>query len=424
MDEFESEEARRAEALRLVTEVGLSVTAAAAVVGRSRRWLSKWAARFNAGEGLSERSRASSTSFQSSSDELVDVVLEYRRRLETDPVSSVGGLSILAAMERDGLTGLPSVRSIERILTRSGMTHPKTKKTSRSTVPILPLPQVGHVPGVWHQSDWIQDRYLEGGIRYNSIQLVDMGSGGGIARQYRHRSMTSTVEFFLEHGWPQLSIPQAVSVDNAFSKTSHLHNFWTLFVRLCLFFGAEPVISPPRELGWTNGVENFNNLFQDRTIAKRRYPTLELLAGDTDLFNHWANHLRPLHPPAVAGTRYPDVLVDNFRDTLRWPPSLFLADHQDSKGQLRIPLTDGRVTFLRRVHQQAITIAQHRWSIDLPDHSLVVASITTGDATLTLRHQAETLATHTYPIPHPVTNPYYPPHPHSIYHHAQMRTMP
>ncbi|MDF1595928.1 MAG: helix-turn-helix domain-containing protein [Acidimicrobiia bacterium] len=394
MGEFESEEARRAEALRLVTEEGWSVTAAAAVIGRSRRWLSKWAARFNAGEGLSERSRASSTSFQSSSGELVDVVLEYRRRLETDPVSSVGGLSILAAMERDGLTGLPSVRSIERILTRAGMTHPKTKKTSRSTVPILPLPQVGHLPGVWHQSDWIQDRYLEGGIRYNSIQLVDMGSGGGIARQYRHRSMTSVAEF------------------------------WTLFVRLCLFFGTEPVISPPRELGWTNGAENFNNLFQDRTIAKRRYSTLELLAGDTDLFNHWANHLRPLHPPAVAGTRYPDVLVDNFRDTLRWPPSLFLANHQDSKGRLRIPLTDGRVTFLRRVHQQAITIAQHRWPIDLPDHRLVVASITTRDATLTLRHQTETLATHTYPIPHPVTNPYYPPHPHSIYHHAQMRTMP
>lgn len=418
MVEFESEEARRAEALRLVTEEGLSVTAAAAAVGRSRRWLSKWAARFNVGEELSDRSRASSTSFRASSEDFVDVVLEYRRRLETDPVSSVGGLSILAAMERDGLTGLPSVRSIERILTRAGVSRPRTKKTSRSTVPILPLPQVGHVPGIWHQSDWIQDRYLEGGIRYNSIQLVDMGSGGGIAHQYQHRTMTNAVEFFLEHGWPQLSIPRAISVDNAFSKTSHPHNWWTLFVRLCLFFGTEPVISPPRELGWTNGAENFNNLFQDRTIAKRRYPNLELLAEDTDLFNHWANHLRPLHLPAITGTRYPAELIDNVGDTLKWPPPLFIADHQDSKGRLRIPLTAGRVTFLRRVHQQGIQIAQHHWNIDLPDHSLVVASITTGDATLTLRHQAETLRTYPYPIPHPVTDPHYPPHPYSIYHHA------
>lgn len=418
MVEFVSEEARRAEALRLVDEEGLSATAAAAAVGRSRRWLSKWAARVDAGEGLSERSRASSTSFQSSSEVFVDVVLKYRRELESDPVASIGGVSILAAMERDGLTELPSVRSIERILTQAGVSKPATKKTSRSTVPVLPLPQVGRVPGIWQQSDWVQDRYLEGGIRYNSIQLVDMGPGGGIAHQYQRRSMLNTVEFFLEHAWPQLSISQAISVDNAFSKTSHLHNFLTLFVRLCLFFGVEPVISPPQELGWTNGVENFNNLFQGRTIAKRRYPSLEVLAADTDLFNHWANHLRPLHSPAIAGTRYPGVLVDNARDSLRWPPPLFLADHQDSKGRLRIPLADGRVTFLRRVHDQAITIAHHHWPIDLPDHSLVVASITTGDATLTLRHQAETLATYTYPILHRVIDPYYPPQSHSIYHHA------
>lgn len=418
MDGFESEEARRREAIRLVTEEGMTVMAAAGAVDRSRRWLSKWIARVNAGEGLSDRSRASSTSFESSAEAFVELVLEYRRRLEADPVASIGGLSILAAMERDGLTGLPSVRSIERILTRFGMTHQRTKKTSRSTVPVLPLPRVGRTPGVWHQSDWIQDRYLQGGIRYNSIQLVDIGSGAGVARQYQHRSMPNVAEFLLEHGWPQLSIPHAISVDNAFSKTSHPHNSWTLFIRLCLFFGAEPVISPPRELGWTNGAENFNNLFQDRTITKRHYPTLELLAADTDLFNHWANHHRPLHPPSATGTRYPAVLIDNTRDTLRWPPPLFITDHQDSKGRLRIPLAAGRITFLRRVHQQSITIAQHRWRIDLPDHSLVIASITTGDATLTLRHQAETLATHTYPIPKPVTDPYYPPQTHSIYHHA------
>lgn len=166
---FESEQARRAEALRLVPEEGLTVKAAAAAVGRSRLWLSKWLQRFNAGDSLEDRSRASSTSFRSSSEDLVDVVVEYRRRLETDPVASVGGVSILAAMERDGLSGLPSVRSIERILTQSGVTRPRAKKTSRSTVPILPLPQVGHVPGVWHQSDWIQDRYLEGGIRYQGL---------------------------------------------------------------------------------------------------------------------------------------------------------------------------------------------------------------------------------------------------------------
>jgi hypothetical protein len=414
---FESEVDRRVEAIRLVS-AGLSIAQAAGRVGRSARWLLKWLERARTGEGLNDRSRASSTSFQPLGSEIVDLVLNYRRRLEADPVASVGGLAILAEMERDGYTDLPSVRSIERILTRHGVSRSHARKPSRATVPVLPLPTVGHSPGVWQQTDWVQDRYLQGGIRYNSIQLVDMGSRGGIARQYRHRNMISVVEFLIEHAWPVLSIPRAISVDNAFSKTSHAHNWRTQFVRACLFFGTEPVISPPNELGWTNGVENFNNLWQNRTIAKRHYPTLDALATDTDLFNHWANHRRPVHDPAISGTRYPAELITGSRNTLKWPPALFVADHLDAHGRLHIPITAGRITFLRRVHDRAITIAHHHWPIDLPDHALVIATITTADATLTLRHQATAIGTYPYPIRQPVTDPYYPPTTHSIYHHA------
>lgn len=418
MNGFASERDRRAEGLRLIEQAGLGVAEAAERVGRSRQWLSKWRQRSQAGETLEDQSRASATSFEPLDPGSVELVAEYRSRLEADPVASIGGLAILAAMERDGLTDLPSVRSIERILTRRGVSHPKQKKSSRSTTPVLPLPQVGKTPGVWQQADWVQDRYLEGGVRYNSIQLVDMGSGGGLARQYRQRNMVGVVEYLLEHAWPQLSVPWAISVDNAFSKTSHRHNCWTSFVRVCLFLGTEPVVSPPQELGWTNGAENFNNLWQDRTIVRHHYPTSDALAQDTDRFNHWANHERPLHDPLLTGTRYSAQLIDLHRRSLRWPPKLRVADHLDSKGQLHIPLTAGRITLLRRVEDKHIEIAHHHWPIDLPDQALVVASITTSDATLHLRHHAETLAAYPYPIRHPITDPYYPPQPNSIYHHA------
>lgn len=418
MAEFESEVGRRREALRLISEEGLTVADAAVRVGRSRQWLSKWIQRSRSGEGLDDRSRVSSTSFRSLDVGIVSAVLAYRESLEGDSVASIGGLAILAAMERDGLIGLPSVRSIERILTRHGVSQSKKKKPSRSTTPTLPLPRVPAVPGIWQQTDWVQSRYLTGGVGYNSIQLVDMGSRGGFARQYRQRSVVNVVEYLVEYAWPVLSIPQAISVDNAFTKTSHRHNSWTLFVRVCLFFGTEPVISPPYELGFTNGAENFNNLWQDRTIAKRHYQNLTALAADTDRFNYWANHKRPILDRATVGTRYPAELINQHRDTLTWPPDLFVADHQDTKGNLHIPLTTGRITFLRRVHNHHITIAHHDWNIDLPNHTLVIASITTADATLTLRHHGETLATYPYPIGHPITDPYYPPQQHSIYHHA------
>lgn len=415
---FETERDRRVEAIRLVKVDGLTITDAARRVGRSRQWLSKWLRREAAGEGLDDRSRSSSGSFTPLSTETVDTVLAYRRRLDADPVASIGGLAILAEMEREGLTELPSIRSIERILTTHGVSQPRAKKRSRSTVPVLPLPQIPPIPGIWQQTDWVQDRYLKGGVRYNSIQLVDMGSHGGIARQYRRRFVANAVEFLVNRAWPIVSIPSAISIDNAFSKTSHRDNPWTSLIRTCLFFGVEPVISPPYELGWTNGVENFNNLWQDRTIAQHHYDTLEALADHTGQFNTWANHRRPVLEPAICGTRFPAVLIERHRIELRWPPDVFIADHQDRNGHLHIPLTAGRITFLRRVRNRHIHIAHTNWPIDLPDHTLTIASITTTDAALTIRHNAETIATHNYPIKHPITGPYHPPQTHSIYHHA------
>jgi hypothetical protein len=350
--------------------------------------------------------------------ELVEQVLEYRDRLDADPVASIGSTSIVAAMERDGLKRLPAERSIERVLSRHGRSRPPAKKRSRSTVPVLPLPDVGRVPGVWQQTDWVQDRYLTGGIRFNSIQLVDMGSEGLATRQYLRRTVVNSVRLLIEGAWPQLSIPHAISVDNAFAKTTHRDNPWTVFVRACLYFGVEVIVSPPSELGWTNGVENVNNLWQNRTIARHRYDTLADLQTHSGLFEHWANHERPILDPTTCGTRYPAILIARHRPELRWPPDITIADHLDHTGTLRLPLTHGRITFLRRVHTGAITLAHTRWPIDLPDHSLVVASITTGDSLLTLRHQATIISTHPYPIRRPVQDPYHPPQPHSLYHHA------
>jgi hypothetical protein len=406
------------EALRLISE-GLGVSEAAAAVGRSRQWLWKWKQRVVTGESTGDQSRASSASFEPLADEVIGMVLEYRSRLEADPVASIGGLSILAAMERDGADPpLPSVRSIERILTAHGRSKPAGKKRDRSTSPKLPLPTVDGVPGVWQQADWIQDRYLQGGVRFNSLQVVDVGSGGLWAAQHRQRSVVNAVTTLVDDVWPVLSIPHGISVDNAFAKTTHRNNPWTLWTKACLFFGVEVIVSPPHELGWTNTAENVNNLWQNRTLARHHFDSFGKLQAHNLVFCEWANHERPVHDPEVFGTRYPAVLIDNHRDQLRWPPAITTTDHFDHDGRLHIPLTHGRITFLRRVTNRTITIARTPWTVDLPDDSLAVASITTGDALLTIRHHAQTITTHPYPIHHKITDPYYPPQTHSLYHHA------
>lgn len=418
VEEFESEMERRREVVRLIDEEGLGVGEAAARVGRGRRWATKWHARAVVGEPLDDRSRRPNLSPTTTPPDVVDLVLDYRDRLEANPVASIGGLSILAAMERGGVEAIPGERTIERILARAGRTHPQTVSVSKKG-PGLPLPQVGTSPGVWQQADWIQDRYLQGGARFNSLTISDVGSHGICAGQHVRRTVLNAVSTLVEQGWRTLSIPRATSVDNAFIKTTHPNNPWTNWTRTCLFFGVEVVVSPPGELGWTNHVEAANHLWQQRTIARQFCEDLEAVRRVSATACDWFNTQRPALDPAVCGTRYPAEHIANHRDQLRWPPDIFIADHLNHKGQLVIPLTEGRITFLRRVDNEFILIAQQRWATPgLSSGSLVVASITTADQTITLQHRGEPFARHPYPINHPIQQPYYQPHPDSIYQHA------
>ncbi len=417
VEEFGSEVERRRFALGLVGR-GVGIGEAARRVGRSRQWLSKWKKRVEQGDGVEGRSRRPLRSPNQTSSRMTGVVLRYRDELEDDPVASVGGMSILASMERDAVSAIPSLRTIERVLQREGRSRPYEKPT-RTSNRVLPLPDIGSQPGIWQQADWVQDRYLEGAIVFNSLQICDVGSQAIAAGQYSRRTVVNAVKFLIERAWPVISIPNAISIDNAFVKTTHPNNPWTAWTRACLFFGVEVVVSPPSELGWTNTVEAVNNLWQARTIRRHHCDSIDELRRYSNLACDWFNTKRPVLDPNICGTRYPAELIAAHRDQLRWPPDITIADYLTPKGQLHIPLTHGRITFLRRVENETILIAHTRWATpNLSDGQLVVASVTTADATLTIRHRGEQITIHPYPINHPISDPHYPPQPTSVYHHA------
>ena len=168
--EFGSEVERRREAVRLVDEQ-VSVAEVARRVERSRWWVHQWLNRYRADgvSGLEDRSRVPKTQPAKTSSEMVTKILDTRSRLEGQPEASMGHLSILAQMERDGWSGIPSESTIERILSGAGVTRHKRKR-DRSTEVHLPLPDASG-PGMLQQADWVQDRYLKGGIRFQSLQL-------------------------------------------------------------------------------------------------------------------------------------------------------------------------------------------------------------------------------------------------------------
>lgn len=417
---FECEVDRRREAVRLVVG-GVPVAKVARLVGRSRWWVYEWLGRFEefGDDGLVDQSRAPLSRPSKTEQDVIDRVLSKRSELKGDPVASIGALTILAELEREGFDRVPSLRTIERILQQARVTKP-SRKRDRSTEPKLPLPQVT-TPGVWQQADWVQNRWLTGGIRFNSIQVTDVGSHGVASHQYHQRTMTNAVSFLINHAWPTLSIPQAMGIDNAFSKTTHRHNPFTSWVRACLWFGTETIVTPPGTHGWNNHVEHINNEWQKRTIWATRFTNLNDLRKESDRAINWLNTRRPILNPAITGTRYPAEYIANNKHNLRWPPPITLEDQFGTDNKITIPLAAGRITFLR--HKQTnhtIEIANHHWPIpeSIPTGALIMATLTTHNHQLEIRHQGEHITNHPYPINHPITNPYYPPAKHSLLNHV------
>ena len=167
---FGSEVDRRREAIRLVVDDGVRKADAGRRVGRSRQWVNKWFRRYReqGDAGLVDRPRAPKHQPTRTPPRVVAKVLEVRQSLSDDPVANVGALTIVSELERERFAPIPSLRTIDRILNAAGVTGQWTRHERSGNK--LPLPVVT-TPGIWQQAAWIQDRWLEGGIRFNSLQI-------------------------------------------------------------------------------------------------------------------------------------------------------------------------------------------------------------------------------------------------------------
>lgn len=419
----ESEFERRRSAVRRVSE-GEPAVRVARDLGRSEWWIHKWLRRYTAeGEaGLRDRSRAPQRRPNATAETVVAKILEVRRVLEESEFLGVGAEAILYEMELESFEPRPSKATVERVLARAGATR-RTRKRQRGSERHRPRP-VTAAPGVWQQADWVGPRYLRRRVSFSSVHLVDVGGGGAAAAQYPNRRLVNAAAFFTDKAWPTLGIPWSVQLDNAFCYTTHKLDPWNLFIRTCLFFGVEVVISPPNELGWAQHVESFNNLWQSRTIRRHQFENVEQVKASSDRFCDYYNHHRP-HPRlqvATHGTRFPAQLVEANRSRLRFPPAGFsLPDQIDRQGRLRIPLARGRLTYLRRVQPGGmIEAAGAHFPVPAATEGLcVAATVLTSRRQIYIRLDGEIIAHYSFPIPEKASPTYHPIAPKGLYYNIQ-----
>ncbi len=111
---------------------------------RSERWVCKWRARFAAEgwTGLRGRSRRPHRLARQLPEAHRQAICQVRSELEAqaargEGLKYIGAQAVRTRLKEQGLTPLPSTATIERVLRRAGMTHPRRRKNRQRPHPQL-----------------------------------------------------------------------------------------------------------------------------------------------------------------------------------------------------------------------------------------------------------------------------------------------
>jgi putative transposase len=272
-------------------------------------------------------------------------ILAIRRTLRLrSPLGEHGARAIRAELEAQGLVGVPSLRTIGRILARNGVLDGRRRMRRPPPPKGWYLPDVAAGRADVDSFDLVTDLVIRGGQELtvlNGISLL-----GGLSQSWPEARMTAkiTVVRLLEH-WKQHGHPAYAKFDNdtIFQGAHQWPDSFGRVIRLCLQLGVTPVFAPPREPGFQAEIESYNGRWQRSVWHRFRHRNRTHLAVRSEAFVQ-AVHQRSAPRIAAAPRR--------------------LAVPADFQPDWQQPLR-GLVIFLRRTDSQGrVECLGHRWLVD------------------------------------------------------------
>ena len=377
---------------------GQSPTQILKQIRRSSSWLFKWKQRFaqDGWAALERASHAPQHSPQQYSADTVQLVVRLRRRLEKAAVGLIGPRAIQQDLRRHHrLRPLPSLATIKRWLRPLG---PTAGTSAQAQPPYYPHPRL--VAGVIFQScDWIA-RYLPGGDKVFAFHTVDWQSYA-LHQTIRTDKSTASACAHLLESCAAVGLPDFLQLDNdaAFTGLGFTARVFGQFVRLALYLGIELLFIPPGEAARNGLVERINGLWARSFWDKNYFASLTAFRRKHGRFLDW---YQTWSPPPLGG----QTVAEATRLTKR----CHLRRRQCRQVPEPLPLTAGRIHFLRRVTPQGtISILKEDWPVS---HRLagqyVWATLDTGRKDLRIYHrrseraQARLLKCFVYAIAEPV----------------------
>jgi transposase InsO family protein len=350
----------------------LSVTAAAAEYGFSRRHLQRLLARYREGglQALEPRSRRPHRTPIATPEDVRGRVIELRRGLSADGLDA-GPVTIAWHLEQEGICA-PSTSTIRRILHRAGLITPEPRKRPRSSYIRFQAAQ----PNEMWQSDFIHWR-LKDATEVEILNWLDDHSRYLLScTAHQPVSGDAVVSVFLatiaEHGPPASTL-----TDNGSVYTSRFTGGRNAFEYLLPLLGIRQKNGSPGHPQTQGKTERFHQTQQRWLRARPPAASISQLQAQLDEF---AAHYNEKRPHRALERRTPGAA---YRST---PKALPAGNgHAPAHYRLRYDRLDGtgKMTLRRagRMHHLGVGAkhARRRVLALADEHHITITDLATGE---------------------------------------------
>ena len=138
--------------------------------------------------------------------------------------------------------------------------------------------------------DFVGPRYIKGNGKFYSLNIIDLYSHNIFIESQRTKEGHQVASSLLKC-WKTVGIPDFLQSDNelSFRGSNRYPRSLGLVLRLCLFYGIQPVFIPVRE-PWRNGViESFNDTYNKKFFRRQWFPSYAALKRQSKHFQRFHN---------------------------------------------------------------------------------------------------------------------------------------
>jgi putative transposase len=386
---------KRQAAIRLRV-AGASLPAICHAVQRTASWFHKWWKRYLllGPEGLYDLTRANQRVVNRIPPHIERAVLSLRRRLAARATPQtrytlVGAPQIRAELEALGYTPLPSLRTIERIVTRAGLSCPPLRLAQAVAPHEYPGPKAYDTNHL-HQVDLVGPRDLKGDSTAYFCFVLREVFDRAVYLEWSDTRTMDRILAFLGRAWQHLGLPHY----GQFDKGSEFCGFGASAaalsrgIRFALRLGVEPGFIPKGCPQRNGSVEQFNGWFQPLLLNRAYSPPAEVRRELRRLMSTVnEQHVHP-HLAQRTSAQY------RRSKRLRKLPADFQLDPQP------LPIAVGKVSFLPLVSAQGtITVLEQPFHVGQPyKFHYVKATLYTRNRLLKVYSQGRLVKTRPYKL--------------------------